>query len=289
MPQIPVVNVKPGYTPQSSDTSIEADVLMFQLWRQLTPQQRVQRAIAFNQAVRELVISGIQHQYPQATTALIRRELIKRRFGEKWVARLESSIIQHNVPEIVIANPIALARKIAEILESLDIPYMVGGSVASSLFGENRATEDLDLVLSISLPQAQQLIARMEKEFYISETAVNEAVVYHQSFNVIDLASMEKADIFVLKDDDPFFQSKIHRRRLYEGIYIYSPEDIVLQKLVWYQLSNQESQKQWRDILGVLKAQGEALDWGYLNHWAEVLRVTESFQRALQQAGLEAG
>ncbi|MFM6401525.1 MAG: hypothetical protein ACKPFF_33025, partial [Planktothrix sp.] len=92
--------------------------------------------------------------------------------------------------------------------------------------------------------------------------------------------------------DDAFSRSKMNRRQLYKidesekGIYIYSAEDIILQKLYWYLLSATESQKQWRDVLGVLKVQGERLDFNYLNQWAEILQVQSLLKLALQQAGL---
>jgi hypothetical protein len=70
-----------------------------------------------------------------------------------------------------------------------------------------------------------------------------------------------------------------------EGIYIYSPEDIVLQKLSWYKLTRGGSQKQWRDVLGVLKVQFGRLDIAYLNQWARVLELTDLLEEALLQSG----
>jgi hypothetical protein len=295
MPLIPTVTVKPGYKPQSIDTSIEADVLMFQLMRQLTPQQKVQRTCAFNQAVRRLAILGIENQYPNATEAKVRQEFIKRCLGAEWIEVLSDS---KNWGELVIADPIELAQKIASILLPLNIPYVVGGSVASSLLGENRSTQDLDLVIDLEAQTAQRLIDAMSGEFYISDSAVTEAIAKSRtapresSFNVIYLPSMEKADIFVMGSDDPFSASVMSRRQLYpvsglqeEGIYIYSPEDIVLQKLSWYKLIPGGSQKQWRDVLGVLKVQGERLDLAYLNQWAVTLQLTDLLSGALLQSG----
>jgi len=295
MPPMPTVTVKSGYKPQSLDTSIEADVLMFQLLRQLTPQQKVQRTCAFNQAVRRLAILGIESQYPNATKAKVRQEFIKRCLGAEWIEVLSDS---KDWGELVIADPIELARKIADILLPLNIPYVVGGSVASSLLGENRSTQDLDLVIDLESRTAQRLIDAMSGEFYISESAVTEAIAKSRtapresSFNVIYLPSMEKADIFVMGSDDPFSASVMSRRQLYpvsglteEGIYIYSPEDIVLQKLSWYKLIPGGSQKQWRDVLGVLKVQGERLDLAYLNQWALTLQLTDLLSGALLQSG----
>jgi hypothetical protein len=295
MPPIPTVTVKSGYKPQSIDTSIEADVLMFQLLRQLTPQQKVQRTCAFNQSVRRLAISGIESQYPNATEAKVRQQFIKRCLGAEWIEVLSDS---KDWGELVIADPIELAQKIASILLPLNIPYVVGGSVASSLLGENRSTQDLDLVIDLEARIAQRLIDAMSGEFYISESAVNEAIAKSRtapresSFNVIYLPSMEKADIFVMSSDDPFSASVMSRRQLYpisglteEGIYIYSPEDIVLQKLSWYKLIPGGSQKQWRDVLGVLKVQEERLDLVYMNQWAVTLKVTDLLSGALLQSG----
>jgi hypothetical protein len=295
VPPIPTVTVKSGYKPQSIDTSIEADVLMFQLLRQLTPQQKVQRTCAFNRAVRKLAILGIESQYPNLTKAKVRQEFIKRCLGAEWIEVLSNS---KDWGQLVIADPIELARKIADILLPLDIPYVVGGSVASSLLGENRSTQDLDLVIDLEARIAPQLIDVMSGEFYISESAVTEAIAKSKtapresSFNVIYLPSLEKADIFVMGSDDPFSASVMSRRQLHpvsdlteEGIYIYSPEDLVLQKLSSYKLTPGGSQKQWRDVLGVLKVQGEGLDRAYLNQWALTLKLTDLLEEALLQSG----
>ena len=268
---------------------------MFQLLRQLTPQQKVQRTCAFNQSVRRLAILGIENQYPNATEAKVRQEFIKRCLGAEWIEVLSNSL---DWEKLVIAGPIELAQKIASILLPLNIPYVVGGSVASSLLGENRPTQDLDLVIDVKARIAPQLIDAMSAEFYISESAVMEAIAKSRtapresSFNVIYLPSLEKAHIFVMDSDDPFSASVMSRRQLhpvsgltFEGIYIYSPEDIVLQKLSSYKLTPGGSQQQWRDVLAVLKVQGEGLDRAYLNQWALTLKLTDLLEEALLQSG----
>lgn len=290
MPQIPISAVTPAYRSQSEDTSIDADVLMFQLLRQLTPQQRTQRFRHFNQATRKLTIIAIKNNYPNASSSKIYQEFIRRHLGSEWLTILKLKATEFE-EKFRIENPLKIASQMATLFETLNIPYLVGGSVASSLLGESRSTQDLDLVISISLSTAQQLIRVMEQEFYISESAVVEAVTEKRSFNVIHLTSLEKIDIFVI-GDDAFSRSKMNRRQLYKinesekGIYMYSAEDIILQKLYWYLLSATESQKQWRDVLGVLKVQGERLDFNYLNQWAEILKVQSLLELALQQAGL---
>jgi hypothetical protein len=190
----------------------------------------------------------------------------------------------------MIEDPIWLALELASILSSLDIMYYVGGSVASSFQGEVRLTQDLDLIANIENSQIQPLIRAMVDQFYISHTAVEEAVNGKTlSFNVIHLTTTEKADIFVMKDDE-FSLSQMSRRVLHIGdrnksFYICTPEDTILQKLLCFRMYNSESQKQWRDILGVLKLQKELLDFDYLGEWGKKLNLTELLVQALRESG----
>jgi hypothetical protein len=70
-------------------------------------------------------------------------------------------------------------------------------------------------------------------------------------------------------------------------VYLSSPEDVILHKLEWYRLGGGVSDRQWGDVLGVLKVQGEALDFGYLRQWAGELGLTELLAAALRDAGLK--
>jgi hypothetical protein len=248
MPTLPQATVKLGYKPQSEDTSIDADVLMFSLLRQLSPE-------------------------------------IKR----KRVQTLDRSIRQLSPVKDMVEEPISLAEAIATILERLNIPYYVGGSLASSLLGEPRYSEDLDVVIAIASEQRESLIQEFESQFYISEAAVDDALSGRCcSFNVISLASTEKVDLFV-SQPDAFSTSKMARRIRYPSdnggsLWVCSPEDMILQKLIWGRRSN--SQKQWRDVLGVLKVQGEKLDYAYLAEWADRLGILAALEQAMTEAGI---
>jgi hypothetical protein len=67
-------------------------------------------------------------------------------------------------------------------------------------------------------------------------------------------------------------------------LYVYTAEDILLQKLRWYRMGNEVSDRQWRDILGIVLVQGNALDLAYLSRAAEVLNVSDLLEQALGQA-----
>lgn len=292
MPSIPVAQVLPGYKPQSEDTSIDADVLMFQLLRQFSSVQKTQRFTSFNQSIKRIAFLKIKKQFPNASTAEVIQKYVQKRLLSFNPPIFIDKIIDNFQAELMILDPISLAQKISQILNLLYIPYMVGGSVASSLLGEERSTQDLDMVIDIQELQVSAFVAAMSKEFYIDALTVTEAINYKTSFNAIHLLSSEKVDFFVLPNDD-FSRSKFNRRQLYTiaddpkiDIYIYSPEDIVLQKLSWYKLSSMQSQKQWRDVLGVLKLQSSHLDLAYLQQWAEFLKLTPLLNQALQESGL---
>lgn len=282
MPLLPTLLTKPGYRPQAEDTSVDVDAFYFASLRQKSPTWRTERFVCFNQSTRQLCLSAAKTQTPSTSTRL---EYVKRRLGSAWGNRI--SIVEG---EVVVADPIALAHKITNILNALNIPYYVGGSVASSLFGENRYTEDLDLVIELDALKANPLLESfLTASFYISDIAVEDAVRGRcSSFNVLDNETLEKADLFVLQQT-PFGKSKMARRIQHPlpgggFIWVSSPEDIVLQKLVWGRGS--QSEKQWRDVLGVLKLQGDNLTFEYLRHWSAELGLTELLDRAFRESGL---
>ncbi len=159
------LNIK-QYKPQSADTNIEADIIFFALLRKLSNLEKAKKTRQFNRSIKQLILTNINYQYPGASLNKVRAEYIKRCLGKEWIKILNSYPIEKN---IMIEDPITLAKRIANILESLTIPYLVGGSVASSLWGESRATQDLDLVVNISVAQASAFIQAIQSDFYISE------------------------------------------------------------------------------------------------------------------------
>jgi hypothetical protein len=281
-----------GYKTQSVDTSIDAEMYLFGLWRQMDLAQKEKLLLRVFKKAAIFTLTGLKSLYPNASPQEIRYHYVRKRLGSDVAELLKSTTFDQ---ELMIEDPIYLARKVAVLLESLNIPYYIGGSVASSLQGEVRFTEDLDLVVSIQPNQTQSILNAFSKDFYISEIAVDDAMRGRtSSFNIIDLETTEKADIFVMRND-AFAHSKMERRQLYipvnrpasEAIYLCSPEDTVLQKLVWYRMTKNESQRQWRDVLGVLKIQGDRLDFGYLQKWAEELSLSDLLETACTESGIE--
>jgi hypothetical protein len=184
-------------------------------------------------------------------------------------------------------DPFAFAARIGEILDSLGIPYLVGGSVASMVYGETRFTRDLDLLIDADEKAVRALAAQMEGEYYIDADAAADAVRHHSTFNAIHLESLMKVDFFV-PEDRAAARAQIARGRVMpagEGMArFYAPEDIIIQKLRWFRLGGETSEQQWRDIVGVLRVKGDELDHLYLDRAAEAFEVADLLARARDDA-----
>lgn len=130
----------------------------------------------------------------------------------------------------------------------------------------------------------------MAGEFYVDADMIRDAIQRRASFNVVHLATMFKADVFILQGDS-WSREEMKRARTEEldlpegkvSIRFASPEDTLLHKLIWYKLGNQISDRQWGDILGVLKVQGDVLDQAYLDRWAPLLDVFDLLIRARRE------
>ena len=178
---------------------------------------------------------------------------------------------------------------VTQTLEQIGIPYAVGGSFASSLHGVMRSTLDVDIVADMQIEHVQPLVAALSKEFYADDEMMKGAIEHQSSFNLIHYETSFKVDIFIRKSRG-FDEMQLQRRKPSiiatdpeESIYVTSPEDTILAKLEWYRMGGEVSDRQWRDILGVLKTQQGELDLDYLRKWAGELKVTDLLERALKE------
>jgi hypothetical protein len=186
----------------------------------------------------------------------------------------------------------AALRRVVVALNALGVEYFVGGSIASMVFGEPRLTVDADIVARLLDRHAAPLVAQLGSEFYADLPSIQAAIPDGGSFNLIHLETMVKVDVYVAWRSD-FARSQFARRlRRNVGtgepleLYLATPEDTVLAKLDWFRKGGEVSDRQWRDVRGVLKVQAEALDFAYLREWAARLGLTDLLRRALGDAGL---
>lgn len=181
-----------------------------------------------------------------------------------------------DLPEVI-----RVTLALADVLDDLEIRYLVGGSLASSVHGVARFTQDADLVVDLPESKIEPLVARLQGTFYADIERARSAVQRRASFNIIHLATMVKVDLFVLPDDRHSRQEMDRRRQLplpgTEGraVPVASAEDIILQKLRWYRLGGEVSERQWSDAVAVVRVQGERLDHHYLRVSADEMGVED--------------
>jgi hypothetical protein len=180
-----------------------------------------------------------------------------------------------------------LLTVVTQTLTKLGIEFMLSGSHASSLQGEARATHDIDLVVRLSQSDVEPLfIAFQDERFYLSKSAMTDAIHKKRMFNLLETTSGEKVDFWVLTDT-LFDQSRFSRRQKFELgesiVDVSSPEDTILMKLHWCKQSG-GSEKQFYDVLRIYELQSNLLDESYLQRWVNELDVRDLWQRVLNEA-----
>jgi len=180
-------------------------------------------------------------------------------------------------------------EQLTEVLDKLNIAYVIGGSMASSAYGAVRFTQDADITVEPVGLIAEKLFDVLKDDFYISKEAMFEALKNRSSFNVIHFATAFKIDIFIRAENEFQRQMLVRSRKMRLGasnkeVSFVSPEDIILLKLDWYRQSEYASQRQWSDVQGVLAAQAALLDFEYLKNWAGKLGLTELLTRAISES-----
>ena len=185
-------------------------------------------------------------------------------------------------------EPIRATLLVIDALEALDVPYVIGGSMASSVHGVVRSTNDSDILADLKSRHIQPLVQRLQNDFYLDVRAITEAIRRKCHFNLIHLETMFKVDVFLPKR--PFDARQLDRRQSiplspesHRSVYVATPEDVILAKLAWCKMGGETSDRQWRDILGVLSLQQNRLDMSYLRQNASQLGVTQLLERALEQ------
>lgn len=174
-----------------------------------------------------------------------------------------------------------LLRHVVDVLEKLGVTYLLGGSLASGVYGEPRLTHDIDVVIELKPNQVVQLCeAFPAPEYYVSQQAARDALATAGQFNVIHPASGNKID-FIIVRRDAWGRSQISRRRREQILpdqlgYTAAPEDVIVAKLWYYREGG--SEKHLRDIAGVLRVSREKIDEAYIDHWAGQLGLTQEWQ-----------
>ena len=181
-------------------------------------------------------------------------------------------------------DAITIALQVTSALDALGVVHTIGGSIASSMAGEPRSTIDVDIVVDLKAEHVPGLVAALQQDFYLDETALQRAVADLSSANLIHHETSIKIDLFIAGGTPLDRQQLARRLRVDVGgrtLHVHPPEDILLQKLRWYRKGGEVSDRQWRDVVGIVRVQGTRLDRTYLYSQAPVLGVADLLDRAL--------
>jgi hypothetical protein len=281
--QLPINSAPLGYCAQSIDTNINADLVRFHLYRQRTTIERLMLGAKYKQSARQLSLECLRQSFPELTDAAFAQKI-----GNAW---LQAKCPLNYTPANSMSwnqDPIAIAALLAQILNTANIPYYITGGVAAIAHGEPRATIDLDVVIRIDLADLPTLAAIFEANGFYVAGLTDVLAGSLQCLNITHLETIENVDLMISGTDE-YDLIKLDRRRLYTlpgsgEVAIASPEDVIISKLIWRRES--QSDKQWRDILGVLKVQQEKLDFDYLQGWVDQFELEVDWQRAKIEAGI---
>lgn len=247
--------------------------------------------------------TGLCDTTPEAQAVLdevYRRMPIDQKWQLLWQAQRRSRLLSETGSQMRDRGSVSMGqagedlnvlRRVITALENLGILYALGGSMASSIYGVMRSTQDADLTVEPFPGREQALANSFDAAYYVSVPAMQEANQRRTSFNIIDTTIGFKCDLFV-RQDRPFEQSAMSRRvamtlpdRPEQQIWVHSAEDVILFKLEWYRLGEETSERQWLDVQYVLKAQAERLDLDYLTRWATEVGVADLLRHAMKDAG----
>jgi hypothetical protein len=268
-----------------SDTSPEAERVLIDVHRKMSVGQKwLQLGDVFRTA-RVLHAGGFLVRHPGATDREVQRDWVRSNLGQSLCSQIGDRAMSQPV------ETLQVIREVAAAFDRLAIPYAIGGSIASSVLGLPRYTQDADFTVEPFPGREAELVARFGTDYYLSLPAVERAVRERSSFNIIHTTRGFKVDVFVRKERR-FAQEVLSRRAPTplpdapeQPLFFVSPEDVILLKLEWFRLGGETSERQWGDLLGVLKVQADKLDRGYLDRWATDLGVSDLLSRAQEEAG----
>jgi hypothetical protein len=276
--------VKSGYQTQSSDTSVETDVYEFSLLRQRSNSDRLAMSVVLTQGARQLCLCGLRQTYSSLSETAFAQTVARSFLGDDC----PPGFIPTGTAMTWIQDSIALALQLQDIFLNLDIPHYITGGVAAATYGEPRTTRDLDVVIALSLTKLDPLVQCLENEGFYVPGVEDIRTGRLQTLGITHQETIARADL-MLAGTSAFDQLQFQRRRGISipdrgTLYLASPEDTILNKLRW-RLESQ-SEKQWRDVLGILKVQQQTLDFDYLTAQAEALDLLGVLIQVMTEAGL---
>jgi hypothetical protein len=265
----------------AQDTPLEMEAVQLELFRKASPARRFALMSSFSSTLRQASLRQLEQRFDSIEA---RYKWIQIHYGEAVAKSLGDKL---KVSRSIVNETEEVLQKLISIFQAMMIPYRIVGSVASSTQGMMRSTLDIDMVAKVEAQHISQLALQLKNEYHLDEELAIEAVKKGSSFNLIHLTTMIKIDVFILgKRAYDLVSFERERREVLDGLMFSfkTPEDIILGKLEWFVQTDKTSERQWRDVVGLLKVQAGALDLDYMRTWAKELDVTELLEQALKDA-----
>lgn len=264
------------------DTTRTAEAHQIAGFRDLTPSERLQATFELCGWAMAAARDAIRRAQPELSV-LQQAQLL---YGLQFGTERADQVRQLPSVEGPMSIPAAI-MPVVEVLERLQIQYYIGGSIAGIAYSLPRTTYDVDILAAMESRHASALVQALRNDYYVDLESIFEAISFHTSFNMTHQATHVNVDIFISAgrpyDDQQFNRVQAHLLPGAERpINLASPEDVILNKLAWYESGNRVSDQQWRDIQGILRVQGQTLDLSYLRQWATELRLAGLLEFALR-------
>ena len=180
----------------------------------------------------------------------------------------------------------AFLKLILDALKAAKVEYLIGGAIAEWAWGEPRATQDLDIVINLPIKAVGRFSKELEnRDMLVPADIILDALMEDRAdipLNAIHMHSGLKADLYLMRDGDELRESAFQRRLLVDygppigEVYVHSPEDLILYKLMYLGLSGQP--KHARDIAAILKAKKDQLEYRYIESWVVRLGLISVWQ-----------
>jgi hypothetical protein len=265
----------------AKDTPLEMEAVQLELFRKASPAKRFALMSSFSSTLRQASLRQLEQRFGFIEA---RYKWIQIHYGEAIAKSLGDKL---KVSRSGVNETEEALQALVAVFQNMKIPYRIVGSVASSTQGMMRSTLDIDMVAKVEAQHISQLALQLQNEYHLDEELAIEAVKKGSSFNLIHLATMIKIDIFIL-GKRPYDVVSFERERLenLDGLTLSfkTPEDVILGKLEWFVQTDKTSERQWSDIVGLMKVQAGALDMDYMQTWAGELGISELLGQALKDA-----
>ena len=276
---------------QSPDTSLDAELVLIGLIRKAPMSRRFAFIQSWTASMLEAGSQYMQQLHPQATDEEARLLFMERQYGKELIDQLRQTLQEYSIRVAATPHSWEALRLLRETCEALDIPYALAGSLASSLYGMQRATLQIDIVADLRQKDLLSFCEHLGREYLLCSKEVEAAVQRQTSFTLVHLKSLLKV-VVTLPGMVVSGRQVFHRVRkvvLVEGeqsIAVFAPEQVTVLLLNAFKRSGERADDLWYDLLGVLKVQGTDLDMAFLTQQVAVFNVTELLGRALFDAGL---